>query len=499
MTVRAVLGAPSSRILRQLMTESMMLGLASGAVGLLAATGGLRILQAMNPGGVPRLTEIGIDPRVFGFALIVSIATAVLTGIVPALHAIRSDPATGLKGATRSVTSSIGQGRLRGGLVVMETAMAIVLVLGSGLLFNSFVRLMRVDPGFDPTGVASIQVDLRYATGMDREQWLPFFNDLLGRVRAMPRVRSAALTVQVPFTDDGIVSGVYPEGIEKDASDEVWIPMSGVSDEFFETMRIPLLQGRVIEARDRATSQPIAVVNQAFVRQYWPDASSALGKTVAEGGPDEPVRRVVGVVGDLRYSLGRDPLPHIYIPFEESWPTMSVVVRVSGDVHSFASTLRGQVRTLAPNLPISRVASIEELAMASLGQQRFYVVLTGVFGIIALVLALTGIYGTTSYSAGLRTREIGIRIALGAEPTAVQRLIVKRALVLVSLGLVIGVSGSVVASRLLEAFLFEIGATDLPTFTTGAVFVTLAAGVAAWVPARRATRADATLTLRNGG
>jgi len=363
MTVRAVLGASSYRILRQLMTESIVLGLMSGVVGLLAATGGLRTLQAMSPGGIPRLAEVSIDPRVFLFALIVSISTAVLTGIVPALHTVRADPATGLKGAARSVTSGVSQGRLRGGLVVVETAMAIMLVLGSGLLFNSFVRLMTVDPGFDPRGVASMQVDLRYATGMDREQRLPFFNEMLERIRGMPKVRSAALTVQVPFTSDGIVSSVIPEGFDEDPNEKVWIPMSGVTDEFFETLRIPILQGRAIDAADRATSDQIAVVNQAFVRQYWPDASSALGKTVAEGGPDEPVRRVVGVVGDLRYNLGRDPLPHVYVPFGEGWPAMSVVVRVTGDLTSFASELRDQVRALAPDLPISRVRSPAEYAV----------------------------------------------------------------------------------------------------------------------------------------
>lgn len=499
-TVRAVLGAAPARLVRQLLTESLVLGAAAAALGLALAYGCVGGLQALSPGGVPRLAEVGVDLRAFGFALLVTIVTAVLTGLVPAVHAARSDSAAALRGTGRSTTAGRSQGRLRGTLVVTETAMAVILVLGSGLLLNSFIRLNTVDPGFEPAGLMTMQTDLRYGDGIDREGWLPFYRDVLERVRALPGVESAALTAQVPFTRDGMMTELVPEGFNSGSEDGVWVPVSAVSGAFFETMGIPVVEGRGIQDADREDAEPVAVVNRAFVRAYWPTRTSALNLTTADGGPDEPVRRVVGVVGDVRHRLGDDPRPHVYIPFpQEPWRTMSVVVRTTGIPGLLEGPLRETLHAYAPGLPISRLAPVDRLSSASLVRPRFYVAITVTFGALALILALTGIYGTTAYSAGQRKREIGIRLALGAEKGSVVRMIVGRAFLLVSSGVAVGAAGGALLARLLSAYLFGVTPGDLPTLSATSAVVAMTAAVAAWIPARRAGGTDPFVTLREGG
>jgi len=493
LAVRAALGAGRWRIVRQLLTESVMLALVGGAAGAVLSYWAVEIFKASSPGGVPRLAEVAVDFRVLALALVLSTAVGLLFGLAPALQALRSDASTRLRAAATSVTTSRAGGRTRAALVVAETALALVLLIGAALLVNSFVR---VDAGFESEGLMTMRVNVRSAYP-ERDTWQPFFLELLREVEAIPGVEGASLTTSLPFAGIGIMSSVVPLDVGEQPVEESFVPTTYVSPGHFRNMGMNLLEGRDFEGYP-GDGPLYTIVNEALAREYWPTASSVLGKRIRMGGDaEDPVVTVVGVVNELRYRHDQPPMSEMYLHVEQdAWRSMTVVARAAGDSAALAGPMRQAVWRIDPDLAIDRVASADQLAWNSIGRPRFYSALAAILAALALALALIGIYGTISYAVGSRVRELGIRIALGARPGAVVAMVLRSGMRLAAVGVALGAAGAWAASRLLERFLFGITPTDVPTFLAAALLFVGTAMLACYLPARRAARLDPVRALR---
>jgi putative ABC transport system permease protein len=501
--VRTALGAGRGRMVRQLLTESALLAFAGGAVGLLLAYWGLRAFALWIPDDVPVARDLTLDPRVLLFTLGVVLLTGALAGLAPALQMTRPDLAESLRDGTRAGSGTARGGRTRSALVVIETAVAVLLVAGAGLLIRSFARLTDVNPGFRPEGVLSFQVPLPESKYGEDPQQAAFTSALLERLRALPGVDAAGMISDLPLSGSEEIEGLVIEGRPRprQLSETPLADFRQASPGYFEALGVRLIRGRAFAESDGDKAPRVAVVDETMVRTYFP-GTDGIGKRFRLGNFDdakEPWITIVGVVGNVRNSgLHVEPRPQVYVP-QAQRPTSSqyFVLRAKRDPGTLVADARAAVLAIDRDQPVARVLPMARVVSESMAGRRFNMVLLGVFAVLALVLAAVGIYGITSYSVAQRTREMGLRMALGAQPWTVLRLVLREAGWLALIGLAAGLVLAFAATRVMASLLFNTGATDPATFASVAAALALVSLFAAWVPGRRATRVDPMVAMRS--
>jgi putative ABC transport system permease protein len=497
-SLRAALGAGRARVARQLLTESLVLAVLGGGLGVGIAYLGVRSLVALGP-ALPRLQTIGVNGPVLLFALVVTTACGLIFGLAPALHAGRGDLHHSLQAGTPRAT---GARRVtRASLVVAEVALALMLLVGSGLLLRSMGRLLAVSPGFDPSGVLSVQVQ---ASGPrfneDTATWA-FFDRVLAATRALPGVTRAAYTSQLPLSDDFDGFGVHSEAHPNvNPEEDPGAFRYAVSPGYLETMGIPVKRGRPLTEADRRGQPPVVLVNEGLVQKLWPN-EDPIGQRVRVGGATSgPWRTVVGIVGDVKQvSLAAGQSDAIYVP-ETQWPwadgALTLVLRTRGDPARLAAAVRRAVWSVDKDQPIVRVATMDRLVSANAAQRRFTLILFGTFAVVALILAAAGIYGVLAGTVTERVREIGVRTALGASRADILLMVVRQGLGLTALGIVAGLVGAVALTKLITTLLFGVSRLDGLTYAGVTGLLVLVAVMACWIPAWRAARVDPVQTLR---
>ena len=498
--VRSALGAPRRALVRQLLVESLLLALAGGLAGLLVGAAAVRALVAWNPGDLPWASDIRVDGLVLAFTAGVAVLTGILFGLVPAVQTSRSDLQSVIKEGGRGVHAERGGQTLRRSLVVAEVALALVLLAGSGLLLKSFARLQRVDPGFVPAQLLTFAVALPAAKYPSDTQRIAFFDQLFPRLAALPGVRAAGGTSVLPFGGNWSTGSFTVEGFTP-AEDEPgpWGDIRIVSPDFLQALGAPLRRGRHLTPDDGPGRPRVAVVDEEMVRRYWPDADP-IGKRITFGPDSAPEWiEVVGVVGHTMHEgLDADARVQLYLPYAQRGPgQLTVVLRTTGDPARLTAAARSAVRAIDPDQPIANVRTMEELVDTSLGGRRLAAVLLAVFAGVALLMAAVGIYGVMSFAVAQRTRELGVRVALGASRASVLRLVVRQGMGLVLLGVAIGAAGALGLTRLIASQLYAVRSTDPATFGLVALALVATALVAILVPAARAMRLDPVAALRD--
>jgi putative ABC transport system permease protein len=502
--IRTSMGAGRARLIRQLLTESVLLSLGGGLFGLLLAWASLGPLVKISAGTLPQAFTVGIDRSVLVFTLTVSVVTGLVFGIAPALRTTRLDLRETLNEGSRGSTAGPGHQRLRGALIASEFALAMLLVVGAALLLRSFSRMQEVTTGFLPDHLLVADLPLSQGAYAKPEQRYAFFDRLVDRVRTLPGVRSvgAASTLPVSGTGGLIHFNIYGRP-PKTPHDYIAAGYRAVTANYFETLGVPLLQGRFIAPGDIEKAPSVVVINATMAKAYFP-GEDPLGKRMQIGATPEsevPWMEIVGVVGDVTQGLGLDPKAEMYLPYHQGDQLLpvfqlSVVLRTAGDPHEQAAALHAALAEIDPNQPLVKVRTMEDNMAATVAEPRFRAWLIGIFAGLALLLAAVGIYGVMSYSVMQRTSEIGIRITLGAQPQDVFRIVVGEGLRFALIGVALGVAGGLAMTRLLNSFLYGVSATDPLTFSGVAVLLILVSAAACFFPARRATRVDPIIALR---
>jgi putative ABC transport system permease protein len=498
--VRTALGASRWRVVRQLLTESVLLALAGGGLGLLLSMWGVDILLKLNNNKIPRAAEIGFDWRVLAFTLGVSLATGVVFGLVPAFQTSAVNLHDTLKEGGRGSKTGVPR-VVRSVLVVLEMFFAVILLVGAGLLIRSFAQLQQVNPGFEPRGVLAMQVSLPNNKYPDQKARAIFDRQMLEQLRALPGVRAAATTNSLPMSGSN-QSGSFgiegkPVGPGQDSPHgSRW----QVSDDYFRTMGIRLVRGRYFDARDAEDAPGVAIIDETLARKYWP-GEDPVGKRLAfEGSDSQPRwREIVGLVEHVRNEgLEGESRGQYYVPYLQRATSggLFVVVRTDGDPAALAPSVRGAIAGVDRDLPLYRVTTMERMVSDSLAQRRFSMFLLGIFAALALVLAVVGLYGVMSYGVAQRTHEIGLRMALGAQGRDVLRMVVGQGMTLVAAGLGLGLLGAFGLTRLMSSLLFGVSASDPLTYAGIAALLGFVALLASYIPARRATRVDPMVALR---
>src|SRR2546426_353596 len=498
MAVRRALGAGRGRLVRQLLTESTLLALAAGVVGVVLSIWGLDALLAVWPHALPRTTEIALDGRVLGFSLGLAVVTGVAFGLLPAWRA----SAPGIEEALREDAPGAtgGRRRLQSTLVVGEVTLALVLLVGAGLLVRSFIRLSNVDPGFDTHDVLAARIRLTPARYPAGAQQTLFFENMLAALQDYPGVQSASLAGTLPLSGNMFMIAFDPRTVRPDYPEPIMVlRLSVISPDYFTTFRIPIRRGRGFTAEDRAGSPPVAVINRATADQLWP-SQDPVGKQLTTGGPGQPASTIVGVIDNLRSaSLDVTPQPEIYRPASQQpdLREMWVALRASnGRPLQLVGAIRDAVHEADPEQSIGDIVSLEQLIGRQTAARRFNTTLLTIFALLAVGLALVGIYGVTAYAVTQRTRELGIRMALGARGVDVVGLLMRESLRRVAVGVGLGLLAALGVTRALSAMLFEVAPRDAVTFAATALLLVAVALVATWVPARRATKVDPMVALR---
>jgi predicted permease len=499
--IRAALGAGRGRIVRQLLTESLVLALVGGAAGVALASWLTRVLVTRAPHDIPRLEEIGLDGAALLFALVVSLLTGILFGLAPAIQTSRADLSVALREGTRGSKGRAGT-LVRGLLVALEMAFAVMLLAGAGLLIRSFGRLQQVDPGFNPKGVMTFRIDLPAGKYSDDPKLRAFTSALMERMQRLPGVSASGVTVYgMPFDGDVNVLTFDVAGRPpKPPGQEVAMRIAAATPGYFKTLGIPVRRGRDFTPQDRAGSQQVVVINEAAARQFFP-GEEPLGKRILLGWRVDGVPRggeIVGIVGDFKQdALDRQIEPQLFLPYDQApLESLSVVLRAPQSPQAVINAARTEIRDLDPALPIYGLQSMEEAVAASTAQSRFYMLLLGGFAFISLVLAAVGIYGVIAYAVRQRTQEIGIRMALGATHERVMRMVVGEGLVLAVLGATAGLLLAFLATRSMRNLLFEVKASDPSIYAAVAAVLVAVAAFASYLPARRAAQTDPQLALR---
>ncbi|HEX8144777.1 MAG TPA: ABC transporter permease [Pyrinomonadaceae bacterium] len=497
MSIRTALGAGRLRLIRQMLTESALLSLAGGAVGLLLALWGIDLLVALSPGNLPRLKEITLDARVVGFTLLLSLLTGIIFGLVPALQASKLDLISSLKEGGRSSMEGFSRHRMRSALIVLEVALALVLLVGAGLMIRSFQRIQQVSPGFNPNNLLAMELSLPRSKYAEKERIVNFQNQILERIGALPGVESVSSTWMLPLSGQDAGRGFDIEGYTPAPNERTNAAFSAVSPRYFQTMEIPVRMGREFNEQDTAAATGVIIVNETFARRYFPNAD-ALGKRVKLRGDDNPWLTIVGVVGDVKHTeLTAEPRTQLYLSSLQSpFPFINVVVRTANDPASLAAAVRKEVWAVDKDQPVAEVETMLQLVSNSVARARFNTLLLGLFAFVALLLAAIGLYGVMSYSVTQRTHEIGIRMALGAQRRDVLKLVVGQGMILAFAGVVLGLCAAFALTRLMASLLFGVTATDPWTFIGVAVVLSAVALLATVIPARRATRVDPMIALR---
>jgi putative ABC transport system permease protein len=500
MAIRASLGAGRARILRQLLTESVLLALAGGALGLLLAIWGAAALTSLPSVGIPRLASAGVDLRALAFTLVVSLLTGVLFGFAPALHASRFNLFGSLKEGGRTATDGMGRSRIRSILVISQVSLAVVLLIGASLLIESMYHLLHQSPGFDPQGVLAFDLDLPDARYGKPEQSADFFKELLRRLRSVPGVKNASAVMPLPLSSGIMRTSFEIEGQPMAKSDLPRTQIRAVGLDYFQAMRIPLIAGREFAARDDRNASHVIIINQTLARRFFPN-ENPLGKHMKPGmsaGKTDSMCEIVGVVGDVKHrNLWQPPDPESYVPYEQnSIGAMNIVVRSENDPMLLLPAIREQLRSLDAELPIYHAQRMEEYVAASVAQRRFTGLLCAVFAGAGLLLAVVGLFGVMSYSVAQRTHEIGVRVAVGAEKPDILRLILTEGMRITGVGIALGLLGAFAVSSVVKSQLFGVSATDPITFFGVCALLTIVGLAACYIPARRATRVDPMIALR---
>jgi len=499
MALRTAIGAARLRIVRQLLTESLMLACISGVCGGLLAVWGVRMLVRFSPTNIPRLEEISIDLTVLVFTAFIAVCTAVLFGLVPAWQSARANVSESLRGGRSSSDSLRGLG-MRHGLVVAEVALTLILMIGAGLMMRSFRKLLDVDLGFDSRNLLTFRVNLPGAQYPRDDQLITFFRQLHERLESLPGVRSVGMNYSLPnvlevkdsFTVEGQPLG--PNDVPP------IVPSLFASSGYFKTLGIPLLRGRLFADTDNVTSTPIVVINETLAHRYFA-SEDPIGRRIKLGGADRPKApwmEIVGVVGDVKYS-GPDSAPepafyrsYVQVPLSTNY----FVVRTEGDPLTIADSVRREVWALDRNMPVASLRTMENIVDERVGQPRFRAWLVTLFAVSALTLASVGVYGVVAYNVTQRTHEYGIRLALGATPREILKVTLFRSLRLTTAGLLIGVVASVFLMRTIRTLLFDVSPGDPVTFIATTLLLGSVAGIASFFPARKATRVDPMVSLR---
>jgi putative ABC transport system permease protein len=495
MAIRSSLGATRARLIRQLMAESVLLALLGGVLGLLIGLWGTRLLLALEPGDLPRLSEVGLNGRLLGFSAFVSMGTGLLFGILPAFLGSRPNLQSSLK---EGAGYSPGRGRRTlSSFVVAEIGLALVLLVCAGLMMKSFYLLRSVDPGFETENKLTFRVRLPEADYADDREMASMYTRVLDRIRTLPGAESAGGVLGVPLSND--ISGnfnILVEGRPDPRPGEEFAPgYQSVSPDYFQSMGIPLMEGRDFNSRDHDRAPSVVIVNQSMAEIIWP-GESPLGKRISFD--KEDWIEVVGVVGDVHhYALGEKPRPELYLPYmQATLPFMTFVIRTDSEPQALAGALRSEIRDLDPNLPLYGMTTLREALSESVARPRFQMILLGSFGVLALVLATVGIYGLMAYSVSKSTREIGIRMALGARASEVRLLVLRRAMGLALAGLGLGWIGALGFTRFLSSFLYHVVPADLTVFGWVSVLLAVVALAACLIPAGRASRVEPITALR---
>jgi putative ABC transport system permease protein len=494
--VRAALGASRIAIAGQLLTESVLMALVAGALGIALAWAATRALAAWGGTQLPPGVPVVVDLRVLGFALAISLLSGVLFGLAPALQLAQVDLNSALREEGRGASAGRARARMKDVRVIGQVALSLVLLIGAGLLLRSFVRLLQADPGFDQRNVLTMNVSLSTQKYAKPDQQVAFFDDMLRRVAALPGVKSDAISAALPLTWIRITP-VLPQGQpEVPLAQRPFVDVEAVSLGWFETLRVPLRAGRGFDSSDRAQSAPVVVVNERFAREYWP-SQNPLSQHVVIGRRPVPAQ-VVGVSADVKNrGLEQDPQPQLYLPFPQlPWGSMNLLVRTEVAPASLEPAIRAQITAIDPDQPVTKVKTVNELMNDARTQPRFLLMLVGVFSATALVLAMIGIYGVLSYAVAQRQQEFGIRMALGAEQRDILRLVVRQGFVLALAGIAAGLVAAFALTRLLASMLYKTGGHDALTFVAApAVFLAIAM-IASYLPARRATHVSPIEALR---
>jgi putative ABC transport system permease protein len=505
MAIRAALGAGRWRIVRQLLTESVLLALLGGGIGLLLALWGVDLLRTASVDSLPTTAEINLDGKVIAFTLLVSIVTGVIFGLAPALGAAKTDLHNTLKESGRGSTVGGRRAWLRSGLVVAEVALSLVLLIGAGLLVKSFLNILNTDPGFNPQNLLTMQLALNVKKD-EGGKVLNFFNDLNARIAGLPGVEAAAFSNGLPLSGASDTSFAIVGRPKPDTDKQPQTMFYITSPEYLETMGIRLIKGRFFTAQDTQRSPRVAVIDETFARQQFPN-EDPLGHYIAGKGKDNPDAEIVGVVAHVKhFGLNAEERvqPQLYLPFNQApdselpylAPRMNLVLRTTADPLTLTSAVRREVQSLNPNQPIYNVYTMEQTLDRSLAPQRFSTTLLLLFAAVALVLASVGIYGVISYSVTSRTHEIGIRMALGAQKSDVLRLVVGHGMALAALGVLVGLVGAFAVTRVMASQLYGVSATDPVVFVGIALLLAAVAFLATYIPARRATKVDPMIALR---
>ena len=500
LALRVALGAGTWRILRQWLTESLLLASLAAAMGVLFAAWGLKLIKFYGAEQLPRLHEVQIDLAVLTFTVVVSILTAVIFTLLPALKASRPDINEVLKAGAKSATSS--SSLWRDSLVVAEVALGLVLLIGAGLMMRSFASLTNVHPGFDPQNVLTARITLSGPAYEDTDARKRYVSQTIERLKALPGVESAALVAPMPFSGAEIGGDFKIEGQNTEPGREPAANVRNVTPEYFQTIRIPLLKGRYFNEQDQRGAVGAAIVNERFARRYFIN-DDPLGKRIKDLGVnqnegDPKQYEIVGVVGDVHHnSLIRSATPELYLPHQQnSWAWGNFLVRTTNDPATLTRSFTDTIRSTDKTVPVTRVRPLTEAISETISQPRFYAVLFGLFGATGLLMNLTGIYSVISYTVSNHTREIGIRMALGAQGRDVLKLIVGKGLVLTLIGIGIGLLGAFGITRVMQTLLFGVSATDWVTFTAVAMLLAFVGLLATAIPARRATKVDPLVALR---
>jgi putative ABC transport system permease protein len=491
--IRTALGASRARLVRQLLTESLVLSLIGGVLGLLVAYGGTRLLIANTPPGtIPRLEEVGMDWRVLLFSLLISMLTGLIFGLMPSLHAAKTDLTTSLKEGGRGGTEGARGRRFRTALMVAEVSLALLLLIGSGLLIKSFIQLRQVDVGFQTDKLLTANIALSEVKYEEPAQQKAFFQQLLEKLETIPGVQDVGAASNVPLLGRDSYENVFIEGrVVQNTADALQAGGLIVSPNYFHAMGVPLRKGRPLTDEDVEGKPMAIVINQTMANRFWP-GEDPLNKRVSAAGPTGPWMTVVGVVGDVKYrGLNTEPRPEMFISYQQlPMDSMTVVLRATSEPAALGAALRNEVWAIDKDQPVTAIKTMGQAVSDSIARERFNMQLLTLFALVALVLASVGIYGVISYYVVQRTHEIGILLALGAPPFYVLKMVVKQGMTRALLGVGIGLVGAFILTRVAASLLFGVSATDPVTFLGVSFLLAFVALLACYIPARRAAEVD---------
>ena len=492
--LRVALGASRGRIVRQFLTESIVLSLLGGAAGLCLAAWGTRALAALMPGELPRVAELGLGGWVFGYALLSSVATGVAVGLAPALQFAKAPLNEALKAGARTVAGGRSRQRLHRALLATEVALALALLVGSGLLLKSFWVVLRADPGFNPHQVLITNVAASESDDQESRD-AAFFKDLIQRLERLPGVGAVGMVNALPLSQVNAITGFEIEGRPAQPGETRWADIRPVFGAYFQALGIPVLRGRSLIAADQTDSPTAAVINQELAGRLWP-RGDAIGQRLIV---NEKSLEIVGVVANVRHQgLENGSRPEIYVPYlVNPWPGMFLAVRTTGDARPLIGAIHREILASLPTRPVESIVPLEQILAQSLAARRFNALLLGGFAVVALALAGVGIYGVMSYLVSQRTHEIGVRMALGARRVEVLRMVIGQGMALTLAGMAVGLLGSLWLTRILGVLLFAIRPTDPTAFAAAMLALGIVALAACYLPARRATRVDPLVALRN--